>query len=148
MKLRLAAPTDLETLLPLVAAYHRFEGIRHTPESTRAALRPLLEDPALGRVWLIEEDGAVAGYIALCFGYSIEFGGRDAFVDELYLLESCRGRGLGKAALDAAAREATALGVVALHLEVGTENAKARKLYEAAGFVPRSGFALLSRRLS
>jgi GNAT superfamily N-acetyltransferase len=105
----------------------------------------LLEDPTLGRVWLIEDHGSVAGYLALCFGYSIEFGGRDAFVDELYLLESRRGRGLGKAALEAAAREAATLGVVALHLEVGTENAKARKLYESVGFLPREGFALLSR---
>jgi hypothetical protein len=44
----------------------------------RAALRGVLADPAHGRALLIEVAGAVAGYLVVCFGWSLEFHGRDA----------------------------------------------------------------------
>ncbi len=38
-------------------------------------------------------DGTAAGYAALTFGFSLEVGGRDAFIDELFLIEAARGKG-------------------------------------------------------
>ena len=39
------------------------------------------------------------GYLVLTLGYSLEYGGRDAFIDEVYIRSSYRGRGIGTAAL-------------------------------------------------
>jgi len=36
----------------------------------------------MGRVWLIQYQGQVIGYVILTLGYSLEYGGRDAFIDE------------------------------------------------------------------
>lgn len=47
---------------------------------------------------------------------------------------SVRRQGLGRALMEAAIRHARALGAEALFLEVGTENAAARALYESLGF--------------
>ena len=93
--IRRAGAQDLDALLPLVAAYHSFEKVTLSEPERRRAVADLLADPALGLVLRLDVGGMVAGYAALCFGYSIEFGGRDAFLDELYLLPKVRRYGLG-----------------------------------------------------
>ena len=148
MKLRLASLDDTGTLLPLMRAYHEFEGIDSTDAERLATIEPLLagqKNP--GDVWLIETDAGAVGYIALCYGYSIEFGGKDAFVDEFFIVEAERGRGLGRMALERVKAEAAKAGVKALHLEVARGNRTAKKFYVKAGFQPRERFHLMSCRL-
>jgi GNAT superfamily N-acetyltransferase len=148
MKIRIATLDDADTLLPFVRAYHEFEGITSTSAERAEAVAPLLpEGTAVGRVWLIETKGEAIGYIALCFGYSIEFGGRDAFVDEFYIAEEARGRGIGSAVLEAVKLEAVNFGVRVLHLEVDRGNHAAKRLYSSAGFASRERFHLMSCRL-
>lgn len=139
-----AGLADLPELEPLVRAYHAFEGVLCPDGDLRAAVEPLLQNPQLGRIWLIQDAGQTVGYAAICVGYSIEFGGLDAFIDELYLIESARGRGLGKAVLLQLKSQAAAMGVRALHLEVSRSNARARQLYEGAGFEARESYVLMS----
>jgi len=144
--LRLSSEPDLPLLLELVRAYHDLEGITHSDPDPTAAIRPLLGESPLGRLWLICADAEPIGYVAICFGYSIEFAGRDAFVDELFVIEQQRGKGIGKAALALVKAEAAALGVKVLHLEVSSSNDRARRLYRSAGFLPRR-FSLMSAHL-
>lgn len=132
--MRRAGPFDLAALEPLAAAFHGHEGIPSTPEHRQRALGELLADPRLGAVILACADaGEVAGYGVLCLGFSVEFGGRDAFVDELYVRDAWRGRGVGVALLGRLEQEARAAGVVALHLEASHGN-PAHALYRRLGF--------------
>lgn len=131
---RLAEASDAELLLDFMREYYAFDGHGYDREKARAALIPLLENPSFGRAWLILDGASPVGYAVICFGYSLEWLGRDAFVDEFYLCEEFRGLGWGKqtmAFLENAARE---LGVRALHLEVVGGNERARRLYESLGF--------------
>jgi ribosomal protein S18 acetylase RimI-like enzyme len=143
---RLAGPTDEATLLALMREFYAHERIEFVENAARAALRGLLEDDSRGRVVLIEPGGALAGYLAVTFGWSLEFQGRDAFVDELYLREPFRGQGLGTRALEVAAELCRAAGVRALHLEVERGNHRAQTLYRRAGFADREHY-LMTRRL-
>jgi ribosomal protein S18 acetylase RimI-like enzyme len=68
-------------------------------------------------------------------------------VDELYIREPFRGRGLGTRALEAACAAARADGVVALYLEVRQDNLEAQRYYERLGFERRDRYFLLARRL-
>lgn len=145
--MRGASTEDLAALLPLVRAYHAFEGIELEEETRRRAVEGLLADRQLGGVWLTEDGSGAFGYIAICYGYSIELGGRDAFVDELFLRPSHRGRGIGRAVIGRVAAEAAAAGVLALHLEVSRDNERAKRLYGAAGFTSRERFHLMSLSL-
>lgn len=146
-RLRTAGAADLEVLLPLVAGYHAFESLDLTDRQRREALAPLLApDSPLGHVWLVQAGREVVGYLAVCYGYSIEFAGRDAFIDEFYLVPDARGRGLGKALLKRVQDEVRAQGVVALHLEVDRTNARARRLYERSGFAARDRYHLMTWR--
>ena len=112
----------------------------------RPAMAGLLADASLGRVWLIRSGSDVAGYVVLTLSYSVELGGRYAFIDELFVARGYRGRGIGGAVLRLVATEARALGVAALSLEVTRSNDTARRLYERNGFVAR-GHELMTRRL-
>ncbi len=152
--LRAARPADLALLSPLVEAYHAFEGIDLSADRRQAALERLLADSRLGGVWLVETrpapaEGAprVIGYIALCFGFSIEFAGIDSFVDELFLVEEVRGRGIGARVLELIADKARERGVSALHLEVDRANRRAQRLYHRSGFRSRERYMLMSRHL-
>jgi ribosomal protein S18 acetylase RimI-like enzyme len=82
----------------------------------------------------IERERAAIGYAIVTFGYDLEFGGRDAFLTELWVDPVQRGRGAGGAALDLLGPELRALGVRALHLQVRPEN-PALRLYARHGFV-------------
>jgi ribosomal protein S18 acetylase RimI-like enzyme len=145
VELEAAGAAQLATLLPLVRGYHEFESVTMSDAERAAALAPLLEPgSSLGRVWLVRQGGEVVGYAALTFGYSIEFRGRDAFVDELFLVAQARGRGIGSAVLDRVKAHAAALGLVALHLEVARDNLQARRLYERWGFAAREQFHMMS----
>ncbi len=145
---RRCGPEDLEALLPLVGAYHAFEEIAETDEARRSAVLPLLEDPSLGGIWGAFGATGLEGYLALTFGYSIEFGGRDAFVDEFFLAPEIRAQGIGGRLLEAAAEAAKAAGIGALHLEVERRNGRAQDFYRARGFALRDRFRLMSRRLA
>jgi diamine N-acetyltransferase len=131
---RLAVESDADILLVLMRAYYAFDGHGFDEPKARGALTALLRDASLGRAWLVLDRATAVGYVVLCFGYSLEWLGRDAFIDELYLREEYRGRGWGgktMAFVEEAARDA---GVRALHLEVVHENAAALKIYAKMGF--------------
>lgn len=146
--IRRAAPEDLELSLPLVAAFHLEEGVESRPEDRRAAISRILGDTGIGEMWLIETAGAAVGYLVLAYGFSIEFNGRDAFLDEIFVTKAARGRGLGRAALRKARDDMAARGVKAIHLEVAVDNDRAQKLYSEEGFALRRGYKLMSARIA
>jgi ribosomal protein S18 acetylase RimI-like enzyme len=134
-RFRVAGEEDVERVLALQRRYYAEDGYPFSTGEARGVLARFVTDPALGRLWWIEEAKRTAGYLALTFGYSLEYRGRDAFVDELYLLPEHRGRGLGRAAIAFAESEARALGVRAIQLEVERAKDAAKSIYRRAGFV-------------
>ncbi len=133
--LREARRDDLPELVRLQAEYYASDGYPFSLADSEAAWARLLRDGSLGRAWVAEASGRVVGYGVLTFGYSLEYRGRDAFVDEVYLAATWRGRGTGRRLLEAIEAEASSHGVKALHLEVERDKPEARGLYEDRGFV-------------
>jgi diamine N-acetyltransferase len=134
---RLAAESDTAALLKFMEAYYAFDGHGFDEPKARAALTTLLRDANLGRVWLILDGESPVGYVVICFGYSLEWLGRDAFVDEFYLLPEYRGRGWGRKTMVFVEEAARSLHVRALHLEVVRENVTALQVYRKLGFKDR-----------
>ena len=129
-----ALPEHTETLLASISAYYVFDGIRFEAERVRAAIRLLLESPALGEAWLIRDQANFVGHFVLSFGFDIEFGGRQATLTELYLEESARGRGFGSAALGFVQDRLTSFGIRTLELQAEVDNVEAQRFYKRAGF--------------
>jgi GNAT superfamily N-acetyltransferase len=136
----------VETILPFLRAYYAFDGHAFDEGKARTALTALLRDLGLGRVWLILNGDSPVGYIAICFGYSLEWLGRDAFVDEFYLREEYRGRGWGRRAVHFVEEAARSFGIKALHLEVVQRNAAALQVYSKLGFKEHRS-TVLSKRI-
>lgn len=143
--LRTARAGDLEALLPLVCALWRHEALPWNESHVRDALRGLLADPSLGRVFWIDVAGAAAGYAVVGFGYSLEYGGRDAMLDELYLAPEHRGGGRGGCVMALLETAVRALGVRFLHLEVDRGNAAGQALYTRRGFAGKDRLFLTKR---
>jgi len=144
--LSLAGPEDLDRLMRLVADFHVEQEIALSDEARRAALVPLLEGSPHGVIYLMGPARAPIGYVAVSFGWSIQFGGMDGVVDEIYIRPGVRGRGIGSEVLLALPKALAKAGLKALHLEVARDNPRARKLYEKLGFAARDGHGLMSRR--
>lgn len=106
------------------------------------AFRALIEHPERGRVWLLVVDERPVGYIVLTLGFSFEFLGTDAFIDELYIVPEFRRRGFAKRAVRFLEVEAQKLGVNALHLEVDDGNDAAFELYRRTGFEDHNRFLM------
>lgn len=145
--LTLAAPDHLERVLSLVAAFHTEAGIASTDKTRAAGIAPLLDGVPHGCAYLIGPPRAPIGYIVITFGWSVEFGGLDAIIDELYIRPGVRGRGIASEALIALPRALAGAGLRAIHLEVDKTNAPALKLYQRAGFSLRENYVFTSKRL-
>ena len=132
--MRGATGSDLDVLLPLVEAFQAFERIPYDPAAARRTLAHLIEEPRLGQVLLAELGGRAIGYAILTYGYDLEFGGTDAYLTDLFLIEEARGRGHGPWLLGEVERAAREAGVHALHLMVSPHNQRAHHMYHRAGF--------------
>ncbi len=132
---REAGTADEDAVLALVRAFYAEERLVFAEEAARAAVRELLQRPEMGRVLLLRDKaGRAHGHLVLTFGFSLEFRGRFVLLDEVFVSSGVRGRGLGKEAVEFAARWARAQGVAALRLEVNRANAPAREVYRRSGF--------------
>jgi ribosomal protein S18 acetylase RimI-like enzyme len=131
---RNAVLADVPSILPLMCEFYEFEGISYDESRAIRLLTQLLNDASLGRLVIIEHETVIAGYVVLGFGFSIEFGGRDALLDELFVLPRFRGLGLGSEAIDFAISLCKEAGIDALHLEADHFNERAHDLYLRLGF--------------
>lgn len=145
--LHLASLDDLDRLTALVRAFQEESGFAQTEDRRRAVLRPLLEGIPHGCAYLIGPARAPLGYVIVTFGWSVEFGGLDGFIDELYIRPPVRGRGIATDVLISLPKALAAAGMKALHLEVDRSNDTAQRLYQRTGFRLRDGYHLMTRKL-
>jgi GNAT superfamily N-acetyltransferase len=131
--IRSAEVADLELLVEMNAEYCAAEGHRHDRERARAGIAPLLEDTTHGSIWVVlDDDGGPIGYGVLAWSWSIEIGGPEAVLDELYVRR--RGEGFGSRALEALVHAAWEAGMKRVFMETERPNERARALYRRHGF--------------
>jgi ribosomal protein S18 acetylase RimI-like enzyme len=141
-----AVESEGDLLVDLAQAFHAEDGHPLSPAG-ESALRRIASGEPLARCWIMRRAGQAIGYLVVTLGYSVEHGGRDGFIDDLYLVPSARGCGLGAAVLDFAVEQARLLGILTLHLEVDPKSERAASLYRSRGFA-EDGRRLMSLRLA
>jgi GNAT superfamily N-acetyltransferase len=136
--IRPARRDDLTALSALLVTQLR-DHDNEVPEATLVdAARGLFERPQRGRFLVAEVDGVVIGFAALSYLWTLERGGRAAWLDELYVRPARRGGGLGQALLDGAIAAAAADGAVAVDLEIVAGHERVESLYRRNGFRPEA----------
>jgi GNAT superfamily N-acetyltransferase len=137
---------DLPLLEQFVRAYCLEDGHTFREDRQPAALAALVAGEPLCRAWLIRLEARPVGYVVLALSFSIEAGGREACVDELYLVPEVRNQGLGSRALAMVESEASDLAVQRIFLEIQRGN-RVIGLYRRAGYVDHDRF-LMSKFLT
>ena|SRR2546427_6625201 len=143
---RIAKDTDIDTLLAFMRQFYAIDQYPLDEQIARTALAGIIRDASLGCAWLLYNKDKAIGYIVITFGYSLEYHGRDAFIDELFIEASYRHQGLGTKTIQFALEACRELGVHALHLEVERTNIAGQALYRKFGFENHDRY-LLTRRL-
>ena len=145
-RLQALGAADHARVEPMMRRFYAHFGYAYSPRVQGRPFRQLLADPRRGRAWRVLADGAPAGYVVLTLGWSIEYGGLVAMVDELFIETAHRGGGLGTWVLGQVKVKAMRLGVRRLFLEVESYNRRAKKLYARIGYDDRKR-SLMSQSL-
>ena len=130
----------IDEALGMMERFYAEMGLEFVGERARGALEGL---PEFGGWWFIEMEGRTVGYFVLTIGFSLEFGGRFALLDEFFVESEWRGKGLGAAAMEQILGEATAMRVGAVHLEA---DGHVREFYRRSGFAAR-GREMMTRSI-
>lgn len=130
-----AKSSDADTVVSMVQDFYRFLDIKYI-DAVAPAVATLLANNQLGHIWLIknEQSGEIGGYMIATYLFDIEYGGRVAFITDLYLKDNYRGSGIGRKALDVICEQSVKDDARAVHLEVRHGNDRAKRLYESYGF--------------
>ena len=129
------APGQTGRILSFMAGLYHRDSPPYDVDRAGRTCEWLLAHPELGGIWVIEAEGHDAGYLIVTICVSIEFHGRFALLDEVYLDEAFRGRGLGAAAVEFASQWARERGLKAIRLETAHDNLRAQALYKRCGFI-------------
>jgi len=139
---KLANVDDINLLIEFMREFYELDHVTLDEPAARSAVQQILSNDSFGKVWLIQVDGNPIGYIVLTLGFSLEFQGRDAFIDEIYIRAAHRGRGVGRRAIEFVEGVCCSLGVRALHLEVERENKSAQAMYRKVGFADQDSYLM------
>ena len=126
--------TDISTITQMMQDFYAIDNYPMDVEVAKNLFHEFISNENLGKSWLIYSENEIVGYIILTFIFSFEYGGKIAFVDELFIKENARGKGIGKEAIQFIQREVPKLSLKLLYLEVEPHNENAQKLYLAHDF--------------
>lgn len=134
LTIRPATRTDVPTLLALIRELATYEKKRNKAVVTeKDLLRDAFGPQPKFRALLAEWDGQSAGYASFFYFYSTFQGRAALFLEDLFVLEEFRDKGIGKALLMAVAKVALDEGCFGLRWEVLDWNAPAIEFYEKLG---------------
>ena len=148
----LAGPDEAAEVTRLLVAFRDWWG-RDEPgdASFRASVeRLIVRDDTEFLLAAADPDGPPAGVAQLRFRWTVWWAAEDCWLEDLYVADSARGAGLGRALVEATVDRARAHGCRRVELDVNTQNAAALTLYRSCGFATgKSGGEdlLMSRRV-
>ena len=133
-------PARPEDAAAIVALIHKLAAFEQEPGAI-ALTEEVVRRDAFGpdrryEVLLAESEDGLPGGVTLLAGYSSWAGAPALIVHDLYVDETARGQGIGRALLVAAAGLALARGCCRIDVNVLSWNQPARRFYETLGFAP------------
>ncbi|SBT51414.1 GNAT family N-acetyltransferase [Micromonospora auratinigra] len=131
MIIRPVIPEDLPEVARLCAAHARYEQAPPVPDNLGQLLAEALSAPE-PRLWCLvaAEKDALVAYLTMTLEFSTWRCREYAHLDCLYVDESHRGLGLGRLLMDAAVRQAHALGAGELQWQTPAWNVDAIRFYD------------------
>ena len=139
ISIRPARPNDVPTVASLIRALSQYEKLEHEVTMTEDKLRASMFGPRpYAEALLAEEDGTPVGFALFFHNYSTFLAQPGLYLEDLYVLESHRGKGIGKALLVHLAKIAVERNCGRMEWAVLDWNVDAIGFYEKLGAKPNS----------
>ena len=136
-EIRRAGAEDAATIARLLHDFNtEYEEPTPGVEALTGYARQLLE---AGEMTVLLAGAGADGISVIRFRTAIWTGGPEAHLQELYVVPRLRGRGIGRALLEATIAAAREAGATGIDLNTGETDTAARGLYESFGFTNREG---------
>ena len=128
------AVEQFEDLLPLIAAYQRFYEVAEVDDDrNRLFFRRFLAPSEDGLLLGARDEGRLVGYACLYWHFSSLEACESVLMNDLYVDESARGQGVGRALIEAAAAVAREREVPFVEWSTAPDNETAQRLYDRTG---------------
>jgi ribosomal protein S18 acetylase RimI-like enzyme len=137
---------DIPEAVEMMEDFYAIDNYPINIAKSTSLMDEFVADNSLGKGWRILHKVNTAGYVIMTFVFSFEYGGRIAFLDELYIRADYRNLGLARAAVDFVITDAQQANVKLIYLELEKHNEAARHLYLSKNFLPH-GRDLLKLKL-
>lgn len=135
-----ATNDEIKVLLNLIQKQFLEHQIDCPADSLETAIHEMFLREGLGFFMVAKNNDQTIGFAAISYAWTLEHGGKSAWLDELYVVAEKRGLGVGSILLESVIEEAKREGCLAIDLEVEADHRRAEHLYA------RYGFAYLPRR--
>lgn len=125
--------SDKNEYIKMAEDFYSSSAVSHKipAENFENAFNMALKDGTYIRIYILEYDGKTAGYASIAVTCTTEGGGLTLWLDELYVKEQYRGKGLGGELIAFLKKDAE---VKRIRLEITPDNSGAEKLYKSLGF--------------
>ncbi|WP_442681355.1 N-acetyltransferase family protein [Sphingomonas sp. ASY06-1R] len=141
MIVRIATPGDVPAIRQLIIALATYERDPDAVRATEQSLhQTLFSQDAKVYAFVAEIEGNVCGIAIWFLNYSTWTGRPGIYLEDLFVAETARGTGAGRALLRALAQEAVARNCARIDWAVLDWNAPAMDFYRALGARPQSGW--------
>jgi GNAT superfamily N-acetyltransferase len=123
---------EFEELLPLIAAYQRFYEVDEIDEErNRVFFRRFLAPSEDGLLLGARSEGRLVGYACLYWHFSSTKAAECVLMNDLFVDESARGQGVGRALIEATAEVARERGAPHIEWSTAPDNHTAQRLYDS-----------------
>ena len=130
-----ATLSDIPQLCDLLAILFAQEAdFQPDAEKQSAALREIIEHPAIGCILVLREGNSILGMVNLLYTISTACGGKVAILEDMIIHPSRRGDGLGSKLLEAAIELARSEDCLRITLLTDRANDSAIRFYQRYGF--------------
>jgi GNAT superfamily N-acetyltransferase len=128
------AAAQYEALLPMIAAYQRFYEVEQIDEErNRTFFRRFLAPSEDGMLLGAHHNGKLVGYACLYWHFSSTRAAETVLMNDLFVAAEARGRGVGRALIEASAAVARERGAISLDWATAPDNLTAQRLYDSTG---------------
>ena len=148
LRVRAAETTDVPVIFQLIGELADYERLRHKMVGRAEDLqRHLFGEPRFAHALMADWDGEPAGFALYFFNYSTFLCRPGLYLEDLFVRQAARGRGIGLALLTALEQRARAAGCGRLEWAVLDWNESAIEFYRRFGAQPMQDWILYRKEL-
>lgn len=131
--IRKITENDKEEYIKMAEEFYSSDAVSHSipRKNFENAFEEAVKENPMIQLYIFDLNEKTAGYAALAVTYTTEGGGKTVWLDELYIKEAFRGKGLGRSFLQFLKSDES---ISRIRLEITPENESAQKLYLSEGF--------------